>query len=585
MLGWIGAAGAAGIMLVMHEMPPDPLIWTGALCLAMALARSAKAFGIWWSKRRLRGGRLRFISLGKLAGQQMRHPGRIWLGNGFDWGQPHAQGVHEILKHDKHRALPGKSLTGMGAGWIHGLGTGAGILSLPREHAAGHVLIVGTTGSGKTRLFDHLITQSILAGHAVVIVDPKGDRALRDNARRACEFVGDPGRFVNFHPAFPQESARIDPLRRFNRGTEVASRIAALIPSETGSDPFKAFGMMALNNIVQGLLLVNRRPTLVSLRRYLDAGVESLVIQAIESWSARHDPDWRDRAGTFTGGARRREAIAKGLIRYYREHLEDFAPSPDLGGLITMYEHDRTHFAKMVASLLPIMTMLTSGELASLLSPDLSDETDRRDYTTIERVINLGQTLYLGLDSLSDPMVGAAIGSMFVAELTATAGARYNYGVDNRQVDIFIDEAAEVLAEPAIALLNKSRGSGFTIFMATQSVEDLSARLGSPARANQVLANLNNTIALRVIDGATQKFLADNMPKTRVRYVMRQQGTGTESGNPALHTGSVGERLMEEEADLVAPQVFGMLPNLEFFAKLSAGRIVKGKLPILRGSE
>jgi len=47
---------------------------------------------------------------------------------------------------------------------------------------------------------------------------------------------------VHFHPAFPAESVRIDPLHSFNRATELASRVAALIPSETGNDPFKIFG-------------------------------------------------------------------------------------------------------------------------------------------------------------------------------------------------------------------------------------------------------------------------------------------------------------------------------------------------------
>lgn len=42
-----------------------------------------------------------------------------------------------------------------------------------------------------------------------------------------------------------------------------------------------------------------------------------------------------------------------------------------------------------------------------------------------------------------------------------------------------------------------------------------------------------------------------------------------------------GERLMEEEAELVPPQVLGMLPDLEYFASLSGGKIFKGRLPIL----
>ncbi|HDC1593814.1 TPA: hypothetical protein O7V63_004977, partial [Salmonella enterica] len=42
-----------------------------------------------------------------------------------------------------------------------------------------------------------------------------------------------------------------------------------------------------------------------------------------------------------------------------------------------------------------------------------------------------------------------------------------------------------------------------------------------------------------------------------------------------------GERLMEEEADLFPAQLLGMLPNLEYIAKISGGTIVKGRLPIL----
>jgi len=39
--------------------------------------------------------------------------------------------------------------------------------------------------------------------------------------------------------------------------------------------------------------------------------------------------------------------------------------------------------------------------------------------------------------------------------------------------------------------------------------------------------------------------------------------------------------LMEEEAPLLQPQLLGYLPNLEYIAKISGGRIVKGRLPIL----
>ncbi len=49
----------------------------------------------------------------------------------------------------------------------------------PLKHTEGHSLIVGTTGSGKTRMFDILISQAILRGEAVIIIDPKGDKEMR----------------------------------------------------------------------------------------------------------------------------------------------------------------------------------------------------------------------------------------------------------------------------------------------------------------------------------------------------------------------------------------------------------------------
>jgi hypothetical protein len=265
---------------------------------------------------------------------------------------------------------------------------------LPLAHTEGHLLVVGTTGAGKTRLFDLMVTQAVLRGEAVVIIDPKGDQDLRNAAERACRLVDAPERFVHFHSAFPRDSARIDPLHSFNRATEVASRVAALIPSETGNDPFKAFGQIAMSNVVQGLLAVGERPSLVTLRRYLEGVAESLVERA--------------------------------------------------------------------------------------------------------------QVVYLGLDALSDSMVGGAIGSILVADLAAVAGGRYNYGVSLTPVNVFIDEAAEVVNDPFIQLLNKGRGAGLRLTVATQTFADFAARTGSEAKARQVLGNINNLVALRVLDAETQ---------------------------------------------------------------------------------
>jgi conjugal transfer pilus assembly protein TraD len=136
--------------------------------------------------------------------------------------------------------------------------------------SSGIRLIVGSTRVGKTRLFDVLIAQAIFRGETVIIIDPKGDHGLAQNARAVCDATGEGDRFVYFHPAHPDRSACIDPLRNWNRKTELASRVAALIPSETGADPFTAFGWKVLNDITNGMIATGNRPNLVQLRRYVE---------------------------------------------------------------------------------------------------------------------------------------------------------------------------------------------------------------------------------------------------------------------------------------------------------------------------
>lgn len=41
-----------------------------------------------------------------------------------------------------------------------------------------------------TRMLDLLVSQAILRGETVLIIDPKGDAELKNNAERACKLLG-----------------------------------------------------------------------------------------------------------------------------------------------------------------------------------------------------------------------------------------------------------------------------------------------------------------------------------------------------------------------------------------------------------
>lgn len=581
--GWTGGAGLAYLTSRWSGLPREPFDWLMIACSVMVFWRLPVTLSLWYRKRRLRQFRFQYLEAEKLKANVKSHPDDLWFGWGFDWVQKHAQLAYEILKRDVSTLIPTDHQQ-MGSAWIHGLEISETDVRQPIQHTAGHTLLVGTTGAGKTRAFDVLVTQTVLRGEAVIIIDPKGDKDLMASAKRACQLAERPERFVYFHPAFPEDSVRLDPLHNFNRPSEIASRITAISPGETTSDPFKAFGQKSLDNVIQGLMVIEERPTLAKLRRYLEGGPSTLVIQALERYYDNCLGNWRQEARPYMKAAKDTDSKAAGLVRFYREFVQYQAPNLDLEGLLSLFEHDRTHFSKMVASLIPIMNMLTSGPLGPLLSPNPNDADDLRPITNTGLIIEKAQVAYIGLDSLSDGMVGSAIGSILLADLAAVAGDRYNYGVSDRPVNVFVDEAAEVINDPFIQVLNKGRGAKIRLFIATQTFADFAARTGSQDKARQVLGNVNNLIALRIMDSETQQYITDNLPKTRLKYIMRTQGVATSATNPTVFSGNVGERLMEEEGDLFAPQLLGQLPDLHYIAKLSGGRIVKGRLPVLQSA-
>ncbi|MBD4793846.1 conjugal transfer protein, partial [Xanthomonas citri pv. citri] len=60
---------------------------------------------------------------------------------------------------------------------------------------------------------------------------------------------------------------------------------------------------------------------------------------------------------------------------------------------------------------------------------------------------------------------------MFVSDMTAVSGDRYNFseGADTKPVNLIIDEAAELVSDKMIQLLNKAGGSNLRLIIATQT--------------------------------------------------------------------------------------------------------------------
>lgn len=584
--GWI--AGCVGTLFYLARHYDYPLIVIEIMlivCFAMASWRGISAMQRFRVNQRMRYQKPEKISWRCLRWRCRRN--KVWMGRGFPWGSEEIQKAWDYLK-----SAPAKKMQASKGQWIHGLVGVEEKIQIPLELFEGNTLIVGTTGIGKTRLLDLLIAQSIIRGERVMIIDPKADHDLRDNARKACEAYRGPEAFAYFHPVFPEESVLIDPLRNWNRATEIASRVAALIPSETEGDPFTAFGWMALNAIIEGLVYIEKRPNLVSLRRYIEIGPKYLVMTALEKYyEERIGKEWKTKVekakSTLMGGKRAIEDVDV-MVAYYNyitssDSGQACTPEQAVDGLIRSYLHNREHYQKMIASLMPILSMITSGYMRELLSPQRR-EGDNRRILDLKTVVQRNMVLYLGLDGLSDSTVGSAIGSIMLADLTAVASDIYNFpGMDKPPiVNVFIDEMAEVINNPAIQMLNKGRGAGFRVFTAMQTLADLQVRTGSEAGARQVLGNTNNWIIMKVLDSETQKYISEALPKMATKSLDIGYRSASGADAPSEFSATYTESLKETEKELLPPALLGMLPKGHYFCRLSDSTTWKGRLPILQ---
>lgn len=190
----------------------------------------------------------------------------------------------------------------------------------------------------------------------------------------------------------------------------------------------------------------------------------------------------------------------------------------------------------------------------------------------------------VGLDSLANKAISSAVGSMLLSDLTSVAASIYNYG-GTHKIFLIVDEAAEVVNDPYIQMLNKSAGAGFINVASIQTVPDLSARFESRDKARQMLGNFNNLVAMRIKCRETQDFVTETFGQTYVQTQQMFHATTSSTEQTVTHfSGTVQERINEELEDVLPTDVLGLLPNWQYFAMVSGGRLIKGRLPIVSHS-
>jgi conjugal transfer pilus assembly protein TraD len=595
-----------------RHYPESYLAVAGIAMLVLAAIEALRTIEAWNFRARLSESRVLVMKADEVLAKQRAKPGHVWMGYAFEWEQHHAELLHYFssLKSEDYAAPPfwralRRRVLGVNDGrvgdfhYLQAFGEEKD-LWVPEDALKGHTMVLGTTGAGKTRLFELRMVQAIAADHAVIIIDPKGDKDLRDRAYAEAKRRGRPNDFIFFSPSnhFRNVSAAINPLGSYDRLTQIADRIKGLIPGGGNSEAFRSFAWKAIYTVSGALERSHQPITLMSLRRHIQGDLEPLVISTFEECfrsMATAFPElrtWesevRQRQGRgLTSPSKTLDTVssirAMALATYYAEVARRYREDPMLTALSASIQHDPVHYSKTIANLIPLLEQLTSGPLAELLSPPPNDHSRSMTTFTFAEMIARRAIVYIALDALADTTIAGAIGSLFLADLRSVAGQRANTTSQQHllPVTVLVDEVSEVMNEAMLQLLNKSRSAGFQITFATQTNADIEERMQSAAAAAVAMGNANTFVALRLKDCDTAEMVVKKFGRTYVEASARSSATGTVASDNADFTASVGRSVQRREADRITAAALDQLPAFEYFMQLPGGRQFKGRYPLI----
>ncbi|CAE6963027.1 conjugative transfer system coupling protein TraD [Paraburkholderia domus] len=604
MIAWFGA-----MLVVPHSGMPYGWVFA-LLAMCLFLVRSAQVWSALSFRMAISTKWLTTLEVPKLLAiqQKMRKESdSMYLGIGFEWTQKHCQIAHDILRMpttdipglprwlnktptgrkfeawiEEIFAPPNSKLDRMpqGSSWIHGMEKNKGYVPFHYKAMGGHTAVAGTTGSGKTRTYEVISTQVIHSmGDVLIIIDPKNDEDWKQRVEKECARTG--RKFLYFNQSKPSLSIRLNPLENWSQPSEIPSRIAQLM--EEG--PFRSFAYLFIDRAVKGELYVEDKPNLRSILNYAQAGVANLLERALTKFFREEGfANWEEElAASMQRLGQKGATRIDGMVDLYKTRFGNSNNRHEaLEGLIATHSHDKEHYMRIIASALPLLQMLATGETGLMLAPKNDDFSDEREIWDIDKVIKQKAVLYMGLDSLSNKIVQQAIASMMLADVAAVCGAVYNFYAERPSVVLIIDEIAEAINEQVIQVLNKGRGAGFKAFVAFQTRSDLTATLGEESKMLQVLGNLNNQIILRLEDTDTAQWFSDKVGETAIRNLVinSSTSTGTES-HIGEFQGSISRSLQLEKAPLIPTRLIHGLPNLQYFMRISGAAVYQGRIPIL----
>ncbi len=365
-----------------------------------------------------------------------------WHRSELDWGADIAErarrrtGIRELL------ALALRRLTARPRPWITPAGLEVGRdergepATIPLGTSSGiHTLVLGATGAGKTVTETWIACRLIEAGHGAIAIDPKGDRLMRAELKRAA--AAQQRRFVEWTPEGP---AAYNPYAHGSDG-EIADKALA---GEQFTEPhYLRQAQRYIGHAVRTMRAAGIAVTPVTLAAHMDPG-------RLESASRKLEPAQAE------------------LLQEYLDSLGE-RQRRELAGV-----RDR-------------LAIIAESETAPWLQPSAGKPALDLLAAVQERAV-----VYMRLDADRRMLLSGMLGAAIVGDLVTIAAAIQH---DPAPTVVVLDEFAALGARQIARLFGRGRSAGISLVLGTQELADLQAA-GEQLR-DQVLGNVEALIAHR----------------------------------------------------------------------------------------
>ncbi len=348
-------------------------------------------------------------------------------------------------------------------------------IAIDNENRRNHIFLFGSTGVGKTRAAELMVSQDILAGRNVVFIDPKSDLDIYNTIVDTAIKCGRENDLMFLSPIFPEYSIKINPTSHYYMYEEVVEHVMAGVPADDAF--FYNVAKETTTAIVQAVVLKRKATG----KTDIPVNMEEIATYAYYDGLK----ELKDSIGNISHKDLHDEVIKTTKL------LEQILSSP------------QDYFSKVSTTLRSSLNLMTNGNIGKVLG-NVSENSFVDKLERGEGIILVVQT-----GTMLAREAANVVGKEVISMIQSVVGRYYLSGkVFKTPLCLYIDELSNVVYRGIQDLYNKGRSAGVWIMGMTQSIADMIAVIGEDG-AEQLLDNTNTKIIMRVQDlSSAEKFAA-----------------------------------------------------------------------------